>query len=394
MTAACSGGTSGPKAGQAAQVRYSSGLIAELLAIYDTLWLIPIIPLLTLPDLALSVFCSNDPPAMPTLTAAEVNALLNLQLGPDFLSGLQKTSDAILHMTWYNACECTSGTLVTLVPPTQPAGATVIQGPTGPAATQCAGGVIQGAFTWGQQPQLCDNVASICPIPANASMFHLDSNMAVSAAGLTGLRHHIDQYNATNQLVFSNQFDQPQSQLHFTADFPPVATASRYIYYVIPLGVSGGQWTGTARISIFCGGQTSGAQQPCCPPDTSTQSYLDAIYRLVSLIQRQSAPFAYVQGNAHTGLTGNGEITVSEVLGMKLQPGALPPDAGVVLGDPDTLWLDSWINWGNADGWTAREFLRASPHLSLPPLAGQFTRLGYSLRPGLVVDATELVRGW
>jgi hypothetical protein len=116
------------------------------------------------------------------------------------------------------------------------------------------------------------------------------------------------------------------------------------------------------------------------------------ILTAVTLVQRQAVPFAYVPGTAHNGLSGHGELSVSGLLGAKITPSAIPSWAGVVSGDPDALWLDSWINWGNADGWTSREFLRASPYVSLPQLAGQFTKIGYSLAPGLTVDLVELLR--
>ena len=113
---------------------------------------------------------------------------------------------------------------------------------------------------------------------------------------------------------------------------------------------------------------------------------------LVTLIQRQGVPFAYVAGTSHSGLTGSGELTVSGLIGAKVEPTTIPSSAGLITGDPDTLWLDSWVNWGNDDGWTKREFLQYSPYISLPRAAGQFTKIGYSLRPGLTVTITELER--
>jgi hypothetical protein len=119
---------------------------------------------------------------------------------------------------------------------------------------------------------------------------------------------------------------------------------------------------------------------------------LQNIADLVKLIQRQQVPFAYVQGTDHPGLTGKGEISVQGLWGVKITPSNVPPGTGVDIGDPDTLWLDSWINWGNADGWSAREFLRSSPYISTPNFAGQYTKIGYSLEPQLTVDLRELVR--
>lgn len=245
----------------------------------------------------------------------------------------------------------------------------------------------------GATSSVCDAPLTSCPMPASASLMQITNTITVLNAPGFGVTHVVDQYNAANQLVREDSFHQPLSQLSFTQNLFPIATVTHYVYHLNADGGSG-SINVDASLRVYCNGDTPGTQSACCPPDTATQSYLDSIFRLVSLIQRQAAPFSYVLGADHPGLTGNGVLNVSELLGMKLTPGTLPPDVGVAVGDPDTLWLDSWINWGNADGWTAREFLRSSPHLSLPAAAGQFTRLGYSLRPGLVVDATELVRGF
>lgn len=149
----------------------------------------------------------------------------------------------------------------------------------------------------------------------------------------------------------------------------------------------------TGEVIFYCQGQSpTQTIVPCCPPDPSLVQMLNQIYGMVTLLQRQVAPFAYVPGATHTALTGNGVLPVQGLLGVKVSPTTIPPGVGASLGDPDTLWLDSWINWGNADGWAEREWLRSAPYVSLPALAGQYTKVGYTLRPGLVVDVTELKR--
>src|SRR5215472_4911457 len=138
MTAACGGGTSGPTFGAAAVVQYSSARIAELLFESGEPWLEPFIPLLALAPLVLNTFCASDPPPAPTFTQAEVDAVLQLTLGPDFTSALAKAKDWILNLIWNDTCECTSGAFVPPVAPTQPNGSITIINPLGQQNAPCA----------------------------------------------------------------------------------------------------------------------------------------------------------------------------------------------------------------------------------------------------------------
>jgi hypothetical protein len=180
------------------------------------------------------------------------------------------------------------------------------------------------------------------------------------------------------------------NNIDFTYTYEVPVGTTQMMYVFIGGGNPGVYFENIVSLA-YCG-TTPGVQQPCCPPDATTQATLNAILKIATLIQRQGDPFGYVSGTVHTGLSGNGAIALQGLLGVKVLPSAIPPPAGLEVGDPDSLWLDSWIRWGNADGWTQREFLTASPFVSLPALAGQYTRLGYTLGLGLLVDVTELVR--
>lgn len=400
MTALCGGGTSGPKPGQEAALIYSSGLLVQVLEELSLGWLTPLIPLVPLAPFVLSTFCASDPPTVVQLTSPEANALLQVDLtNPAFTSGASKLPAIFEAAIWNYSCQCTSGTYT---PPTvtQPAGTTVVVNPQPGTATAC------GSF-----PIAPDGT----PAPYSRTFGPNSSNVAIYTGGnpFTGKipsAAHID------WLFINNPGPAPALTLtwRFTGttgvaelDIPisfPAGTLEFHIdqawpgaQYVgvsvrVDFGSTGGIIKGNSTLSIYCDGQFPGSQQPCCPPDSATQGYLDSILKLVTLIQRQQVPFAYVAGATHSALSGNGSLAIQGLLGVKILPTSIPNDAGIEVGDPDTYWLDSWINWGNADGWTTREFLRASPHISMPALAGQFTQLGYSLRPGLTVSITELVR--
>ena len=96
---------------------------------------------------------------------------------------------------------------------------------------------------------------------------------------------------------------------------PGVATSFTYRIsnpntYRVTIDVHGGTGAGTTNqhpvIQQWCGGQLPGiGAQPCCPPDASTQGQIQYLINLVTLLQRQLAPFAYLLSTVHTGLTGD-----------------------------------------------------------------------------------------
>lgn len=132
---------------------------------------------------------------------------------------------------------------------------------------------------------------------------------------------------------------------------------------------------------------------PCCPPDPITQTTLDAILGMVTLIQRQVAPFAYIVGASHTGLTATGELAVNGLLGAKITiTSSLPSNIGSAAANPVHLFGAGWVQWGSADGYGPRIWLDQADTLSLPGGAGAYTLLAYSLPPGLTIRVDELVR--
>jgi hypothetical protein len=146
-------------------------------------------------------------------------------------------------------------------------------------------------------------------------------------------------------------------------------------------------------IEFFCGAAPGlTAVQPCCPPDSILDAQLQQILGMVTLIQRQLVPFAYISGTVHSGLTGEGSFAVQGLIGARLELTSIGGSTGVESGDPDVIFDAGWINWGNADGVTPRERISALEQVSFPQLAGQFTSFHYSLGVGVVLRVTELRR--
>lgn len=131
---------------------------------------------------------------------------------------------------------------------------------------------------------------------------------------------------------------------------------------------------------------------PCCPPDPTTQALLDAILAMVTLVQRQSAPFSYVYGDDHTGLTGNGSFGVSGILGVSVDVTTLPGNYGQDAGTPTQLYDVGFVTLGTADGYSTSRRIDHDGTLLLPPAAGAYTTVGYTLSPGVQVSIRELIR--
>ncbi len=393
MTAICGGGTSGPQLGTSAVVLVGSGVIAQILTKTGNPWLEFAAALLTLPELVLSSFCSSDPPAVPTFTAAEAKALLNVTFGPDLVSGLSKFSDLVLNGAWQQYCQCTSGALVVPSPSVPPAGTPIYQAPSPGVATPCH--TFSGTHT----------------IPAGPATGSLESALWFPPAGLQPTSLVI---NGTSVVASGTG---PAFQLgYFWADgingadvmSPTVYPNAGPIHAVIPVnqsyikdiigraytlsGSAGGTDTLTFTTSYYCNGALPGlVQQSCCPPDTATQSSLDLILKMVTLIQRQIVPFSTVHGAVHAGLSGTGQFAVNGILGLGVTATTIPTRAGTIFGDPNQLFDIGWINVGTADGWGPRQFLSSSPFI-LAPVAADVTLVGYSIPADVVVTITELVR--
>jgi hypothetical protein len=153
-----------------------------------------------------------------------------------------------------------------------------------------------------------------------------------------------------------------------------------------------GQTTCVVSEQMYCEGQSTGSTGGAPIPDANIQGTLAQILSLVTVTQRQLAPFAYVLGTAHAGLSGNGQFAVQGLLGLKVAVTTVPGRIGIVIGDPNTLFGLGWISVGDANGFGDRMFIDSNPDVMLPPDMSSMTLVGYSIPPDVVVTITELVR--
>jgi hypothetical protein len=119
---------------------------------------------------------------------------------------------------------------------------------------------------------------------------------------------------------------------------------------------------------------------------------LQQILGIVTLLQRQIAPFAYIASTVHAGLTGSGSFAIQGLLGVKLALTSIPAGIGNIAGTPQEFFDVGFVTFGSPDGYDHSVRIEHNPQITLPPRCSAFTTFGYSLPPGVVVDVTELIR--
>jgi len=350
----------------------------------------------------LSTFCPNGPPAMPTFSAADIANILYLPYLPTSAASLQKLRDFVSNLMWPLLCECSTGTSTLGAPSAFPSGgnqALVVGVPN----TNCQGlqnpfgsgpyvaPVGLGTYTAGSTSNPLAYVTYPTAIPTS---FRITvHNQIVSGAGVTMFFAYEQRtaYSTSHSLGVPSFTVAPGATQVVTVTADP--TKSIFELWVDNSTGAGGSKIDGSTIEAFCGGAApGGTQQPCCPPDAATQAQLDQILQLVTIIQRQAAPFAYVYGTNHAALSGHGSFAVSGLLGVSVDVTTLPSSYGQRDGSPVELFDLGFVTLGTADGYETSRRIDHDGSLVLPPQAGAFTSVGYSLSPGVVVAIRELVR--
>lgn len=418
MTTICGGGTSSPRPSTPA-VLFLSGEAAVALAV-ETFGLsaafASLLAFVAGQTFNMTTYCAGDPPSMPSFTAADVIAIVTST--PAVSPGAyQKAADLISIAVWYALCQCDSGAApTTATPPTYPSGGPVVNPPGLPSSSAA--------------PCSDQRTSITVPIPTATTPYYNLTDALLPTGGAT----HSDTpftgftYSAqaiapgvTNLVVKATSTvasTQSSGQVRFlnaagtgiSANYLifPSGAPTTVTYSAVTLPPGAAFWgivaangypaqtaieTISFEATFYCGGSSPTTPvTPCCPPDPVLQAQLTQLINMVTLLQRQGAAFGYVPGSVHS-VSGSGTITVADILGLSLSvTSSTPPGADIQAGDPDEYFGLGWFCWGTADGFEARQFVGHTDMLSLPRQAGIYTRIGYSLAPGVSADITELIR--
>jgi hypothetical protein len=114
---------------------------------------------------------------------------------------------------------------------------------------------------------------------------------------------------------------------------------------------------------------------------------------LITLIQRQAVPFAYIVGTVHSGLTGNGTFNVAGILGLLVQVSTVPAAWGISADNPQRyIPAPAMVAPGDSAGDQDTHFVHFSEELWFPTAMGAMTHVRYEFKPGCGGAITELVR--
>lgn len=393
MTALCSGGSSAANAGLGDQITLTTSALEALLNAVPVRWAVPFAAVLGLVTEHLSTFCTIDPPGYPTFTAQDFVDLINPLNFSAHLAASRKFRDFIDTVLWYQSCHCVS--VATPSPPAAPSAPTGMPTVNPPGVgTEFPVGEPCGTWRVGMTtPPSTNEVAGPYPIDGITFM------NAVWAANVTtttssGAQGGVLFYNAANTILGSFGVGVNTGGTTATGSLAVPAGTDHFTIAYGGIGVVTPAVEFTIDVAGYCGTSTpgggSGVVPVPCQMDPSIQIMLGQILALVTLIQRNGVPFAYVPGAAHSGLSGNGTLTIPTCIGLQIDLTTTPGWIGEESGSPPELFESGWFSWGTPDGFIGREFITHDPQLSFPPKAEQYTRIGYSLASGVVATITEL----
>jgi len=360
-------------------------------------WAYGIAPALGTLTYNLPTFCAADPPILTVPTAADILGWFN-PLNPQGAAQLRDVMGRLVsYFLWYDLCQCSAGPA--LVPP-----APVAE----PAGQQT------------NPPALTGN-------PAVANCGVSNNNVPNSAASIT-----VVAYDATGFIGQKMNFNATQLEVIAITSFSGIGAAPSWTWSIVFFDANGQQITsvaqpfmpngatkdqilvipvGTRQIDLFlnpsnttagghfvfqavlwCGVNPGATQQPCCPPDTVAQQIQTQILQMVTLIQRQLVPFAYVASTVHAGLANQGSFAIADRIGVAVNLTTIPASYGEIVAEP-TYHVDmGWLSILTADGFIEEVRITRQTQVWMPRLFGEAVLLGYSLNPGVVATLTELVR--
>lgn len=397
MTAVCvGGGPSQAKAGYQDPIFWTTSGIAAFFNALPSPWALDFVSYLGPQQIDPSEFCTEDPPADPMMSALDWAQVV--QIANPFIQtpALFKLSQLFRRLLWFQICECVSGAQPSPpAAPSPPSGLIAVNPPAiggdYPTGTPCL-----SAAETDTSPASTNTVTqtALTPIPVGATYAAVDAQWRDGAEVLTTFAASWFWYTSAGALISSIDAGATYPTVNHHAEGAIPATATQYrLHRQVSTGATAE--TMQSQYALYCGttpGGGGGLIPVPCPPDPVAQALLQQILGLVTLIQRQAVPFAYVASAAHTGLAGDGHFDVQGLIGVRVLLTDFGSNTAVYDGDPLTYQNAGWITWSNPSGAMHREPIGASPMVSMPRLAGQFTRIGYTLLTGVEATITELVR--
>lgn len=416
MTALCAGGPSQVKPGTQQWVVVGSSLITAGLGII-TPWLIPLAALIDAFNWQALTECTADPPPMPSAADLDPLNAIGGVINPNFNTWLSAVNNLLLNWLWYTYCQCVTGNPT---PATYPPPPTNYQFNQKTLTTPCSDLSWQGIGTSNAQqgastpPSLS---TTLLPYPSSSVVLGTQTMRCVNVAGnvpvsLTCKGDLVSGGNATDALslyiIVFNSFGGQDFNGYgaITSQSQPVdkrdvfLTANSTDIYINALqsNPSAGTIISNFEVIVNCAGGSGTIVTPCTI-DPSVLNLLNqmwtaikSLYTETTLLQRGLLPFAYISGTVHAGLSGQGTITVSSLLGVKIVLTTVPSHFGEAVGEPTVLFDVGWVSALDANGFIDERRIRATDTVWTPRIMSEATVVGYSFSAGVVATITELQR--
>jgi hypothetical protein len=404
MTAFCLGGTSSAKPGFNGVVNVGTAALGALAVNWPVLWAVPYAALLAGVNWDLTTMCVTDPPADPGFTAADALAMLN-GFSVDataFTNASLKLQQLLQRYAWNQFCQCDS--IATPSPPAAPAAPAGLP-VANPGVIANSAPCLTFAPPMRQRHQESafsasdDYVGTSIPtisyaqVPAGATSFVatctiLETSGTSDTYTLKGRWGNGTELGTTGEVTHDIVGSGTGS-----ITVPLVSGKTGIRVFVISNTTFAKTWNETVSVNVYCGSSTGAPGAACCyGGDPITQGVLHQILDLVTLIQRQVVPFAYIVGTAHAALTGAGTFAIQGLLGVKAVVTTLPSHFGLAGSSPAEHFDLGYLTFGTADGYPSSYRLEHSPQVILPERCSAYTILAYDLKPGVIVTISELKR--
>lgn len=120
------------------------------------------------------------------------------------------------------------------------------------------------------------------------------------------------------------------------------------------------------------------------------QATLANVWDVSSSVQRYRVPFGYIGGTQHLGLTGEGSISVSRLVGLQIVVTALPVNGKVLQSNPDYFWNLGWISVSDGGGMLQQRRIARQSMTWFPDQMQEASTVGYFLEPDVSISVVEL----
>lgn len=340
-------------------------------------------------------FCNSELQADPGVTAADIVNVIVTPTLPQAGASAAKINQLIQRWAWFALCQCADASAP--VRPSAPT-APVLPSFNPPRA------VVPN------QAQPCLDVLSdhLIVDDVTRAIFNMSSLRIPGVTGVSYVFHLITLVSSGTPRAVNLNVDWFQGTTSLRLDATGWGAPPRVSDYITLTGPAGADNISVTYLGNVAGGDTStyvvelqawcnnlpanAPASPCCPPDPTLLGLVQSTQQLVTLIQRQIAPFAYVIGTAHAGISGSGTIAVQGLLGMMVAVTAYPAGNLQLGGTPSYVFDLGWMSIETADGFIEERRITALNQLWQPRLMSEATKFGYFLGTGVTATFTELDR--